>query len=271
MKRRSRPAGRVSYNPRGNEICFGYEDTSFWFRHRNGVILDILKRFPPPGRLYDVGGGNGFVSKALQDAGVDVTLVEPGPVGARNARKRGVRRIVRARLEDRRFRKGTLGAVGLFDVLEHIRDDGGFLRRVRETMAPEGRLYLTVPAGRFLWSDEDAVTGHFRRYGRRDLAERLHSAGFRIEYVSRFFGFLWIPMFLARVMPYRLGIRKPNYDRFISRENRRHAPLGGVVLGSFVLFMRMERWLMSKTSMPFGTSLLVAARKGNEVKNGRGS
>lgn len=47
----------ISYPEDGHEILLDVEDRSFWFRHRNNVILNIMKRYKPNGRLYDVGGG----------------------------------------------------------------------------------------------------------------------------------------------------------------------------------------------------------------------
>jgi 2-polyprenyl-3-methyl-5-hydroxy-6-metoxy-1,4-benzoquinol methylase len=49
-------------------------------------------------------------------------------------------------------------------VLEHIDDEQAFLREIRRCLAPGGRIYLSVPAGRWLWSDDDVQAGHFRRY-----------------------------------------------------------------------------------------------------------
>lgn len=71
--------GAISYPDEGNEACFEVEDQSFWFRHRNHCIRELVRNFPPQGPLFDVGGGNGFVAKGLMDAGWEVVLVEPGP------------------------------------------------------------------------------------------------------------------------------------------------------------------------------------------------
>src|ERR1700693_1226403 len=68
----------VSYPAEGNEASFRLEENSFWFRHRIKVILSLVRMFPPDDVFFDVGGGNGFVSKALQDDGIRTVLVEPG-------------------------------------------------------------------------------------------------------------------------------------------------------------------------------------------------
>ena len=86
----------ISYPSEGNENCFAVEDSSFWFRHRNNCIASIVKTYPPEdnGTIFDIGGGNGFVSFALANAGFNVALLEPGSVGASNAKKRGLKNVI---------------------------------------------------------------------------------------------------------------------------------------------------------------------------------
>src|SRR5215813_1634544 len=80
----------VSYPEDGNAECRSVEDSSFWFAHRNACIVEVMKRFPPSGLILDIGGGNGFVSLALEKAGWEVALIEPGIQGAINAKARGL-------------------------------------------------------------------------------------------------------------------------------------------------------------------------------------
>ena len=40
----------ISYPEEGNEACFEVEDQSFWFRHRNDCIREVVRNFPPRGR-----------------------------------------------------------------------------------------------------------------------------------------------------------------------------------------------------------------------------
>lgn len=141
---------KLSYPEEGNALCFQLEEKSFWFRHRNQCILEAVRQFPSPDPLLDVGGGNGFTSRALQEAGYDVILVEPGPAGAQNARARGVSMVICSTLQDLDLPDGQIGAIGMFDVLEHIKDDLEILRYAHAKLVRNGRLYLTVPAGSLL-------------------------------------------------------------------------------------------------------------------------
>lgn len=56
------------------------------------------------------------------------------------------------------------------DVLEHIEDDRGELRRAAAHLAPGGALVVLCPAFQILFSEMDKALGHFRRYTRRTLS-----------------------------------------------------------------------------------------------------
>lgn len=191
----------VSYPAEGNDDCFGVEAESFWFTHRNRMIVEALRTFPPAdGALFDVGAGNGFVAAALQHAGFDTIAIEPNRAGAANAVRRGVQHVVCGALESAGFREGTAGGIGLFDVVEHLEDDVAFLANARRYLKPGGRVYLTVPALQSLWSKEDVYAGHFRRYSRASLLATLGRAGFEVDYATYFFSLLPLPIYLFRTL-----------------------------------------------------------------------
>jgi SAM-dependent methyltransferase len=65
--------------------------------------------------------------------------------------------------------EGKFEIILLLDVLEHIADEGGFLRALLFHLAPQGRLIINVPAGQWAYSDYDVAVGHVRRYGIAEL------------------------------------------------------------------------------------------------------
>jgi SAM-dependent methyltransferase len=248
----------ISYPSDGNRLCCEIEDGSFWFRHRNDLLIDAVNRFPPAGALVDVGGGNGFVTKALQNAGWEVILLEPGLDGALNAQRRGVRNIVNAAWEDAAFSPRVLGAIGLFDVLEHVEDDLAFLHSLVLRLVPGGRLYITVPAHRWLWSFEDVRAGHIRRYTRTSLRKLMIQAGLDVETTAHFFAFLALPVFLMR----RLALPSRRH-RALAIQIRRDHDQGKNAFRRSVLarLCAWERALLKRGwPLPVGTSLLVVAR-----------
>ena len=90
----------ISYPEEGNEVCFQVEDHSYWFQHRNECIASLVKKHALHKDFWDIGGGNGFVTKRLQDEGFDAVLVEPGEMGVHNAKKRNIQHIICSNLEE---------------------------------------------------------------------------------------------------------------------------------------------------------------------------
>ncbi len=248
----------ISYPEGGNALYREVEEDSFWFQHRNECLLAAFRRLPPEGAIYDVGGGNGFVARALQDAGYDPVLVEPGPVGAENARRLGVKRVIEGTLEGADLPDGSLPAAGIFDVLEHIEDERGFLAALHRHLRPGGRLYLTVPAYASLWSVEDEIAGHFRRYGRRSLASSLDAAGFEIEYLTHLFWLLPLPIALLRALPSRLGFRPTDNRAATLREHGADIGIAGRLVAAALAWE--PRAIAAGRTIPFGGSLLCVAR-----------
>ena len=84
----SKIASNVSCLEKGNDIFYCIEESSFWFNHRNKVLEVLMRKYDPGSFILDVGGGNGFVTKAIQDKRYDVCLIEPGKEGVINAKNR---------------------------------------------------------------------------------------------------------------------------------------------------------------------------------------
>lgn len=251
------PGRTIDYPDEGNAFCFPIEDHSFWFRHRNHVILDRVAAHRLDGPFLDVGAGNGFVTRDLQAQGVDAVAIEPGTQGCLNARSRGIAQVACATLEEAALPDASVAAVGLFDVLEHIDDDGGVLRRVRRLLRPGGRVYLTVPAYGWLWSTEDELAGHHRRYTVATAERVFVAAGLRPVFSTYLFAAFPAPLFLVRRVPYLCGVRSQPDPETI----RQHLqPKENVVTRLIDRMLTLERRHVARGGrLAFGTSVLVEA------------
>jgi len=126
------------------------------------------------------------------------------------------------------------------NVLEHIDNDARALRAMRDLLAPGGRVVLIIPALRQLYGEIDRAIGHYRRYSRQEIEEKLGAAGLRVEHVSYFNSLGIAGWFLnARVLRRRSvpGVQARLHDRMV--------PL-----------LRIERRLR----LPFGMSLLAVGQ-----------
>jgi len=249
----------VSYPTDGNALCFQVEDNSFWFRHRNRCITAVVGQFPPGGAILDIGGGNGFVARALIDAGYDTTLLEPGAEGAANARThRKIPNVIHSTLEDAGLAPGSVAAAGAFDVVEHIEDDGAFTARLYSLLQPGGLVYVTVPAHQWLWSAADDEAGHFRRYSTARLRACFEAEGFEVLYTTYFFEALLPPLLLMRTLPYALGFRK----RRVASDQTEHMTGGGFLSALLQkLLAREVDAIAHRRTLPTGTSCLLVARR----------
>ena len=252
----------VSFPVGGNQTCFQVEERSFWFKHRNNCITSLVRNFPPElnGAIFDIGGGNGFVSQALQKANFEVVLVEPGEDGVANAKKRGVKTIICGTSSSAKLKDATLAAIGLFDVVEHVEEDDQFINSMSMLLKDGGRLYATVPAYQFLWSDEDSNGGHFRRYNLSQFIHLLAQSGLEVNYASYFFRLLPIPIFLLRAIPHRLGFSKEVLDQKTTL--RSHGVREGFLSRGYTKTLHAElENVKNQNVMRFGGSCLIAATK----------
>ena len=81
------------------------------------------------------------------------------------------------------------------NVLEHIEDDVAILKILHQKIKTNGSLVLYLPAFEILYSNLDKQLGHFRRYSRQEIKQKLSSAGFAVNeiYYSDCLGFLsWL-------------------------------------------------------------------------------
>lgn len=224
-------------------------DRSWWFATRSCVVYGEIKRHLGDSSIWDLGCGNGQISQFLNSKGFSVVGIEPSMLGAKLTSKRGIEAFC-AQFEDLQLPDNSIGAISMFDVLEHLPDRKTTLDSIYRSLEPGGSLVLTIPAMRCLWSQFDVDGGHFIRYNRRTIKSELESVGFDIRYSGYFFVLTIIPILLLRALPFRLGIRKsPDVAATVGGDGGRLRSL----------LVRAERWLAFK--IPAGSSLFVIARK----------
>ena len=174
-------------------LLFDVKDGHFWFTHRRLAIRDAaracLSDAPRRARVLDVGCGDGEVLAELCRDYRAIGL-DPRFNDLSLARIRGATRLVAARGDQPPFAR-SFDLVGLFDVVEHVADDAGLLRRAAELAVPGGFVLLTVPADPKLWSKFDRYAGHYRRYTRRALEDLLREAGLEQVRILPLFRILW--------------------------------------------------------------------------------
>ena len=255
---------QVSYPETGNDDLFQIEDCSFWFIHRNKCIVASVKKHTPRAVFFDIGGGNGYVSKGLEQHQIETVLIEPGLSGCWNAKKRNLKTIVCSTLENASFKKNTIEAIGLFDVVEHIENDDEFLAAIHSYLKADGHVYITVPAYNFLWSNEDTDAGHYRRYTLKGLEKKLKGKGFEIVQSTYIFSILPPAVFLFRTLPSRLGMNKNAAN--INKHKEEHSQNKGIFSSILNKVWEWElRQIKAGSQIRVGGSCFIVAKKIKEI------
>jgi SAM-dependent methyltransferase len=229
------------------------EDQSWWFRTRNTLILDVLRRvLPGAGTVLEIGCGTGYVLRALNNAGYVVTGSELFPRGIEHARAR-VPAGTFVQLDARNIPyREEFDVVAAFDVLEHIPDDQQVMREMALAAKPGGGVLITVPQHPWMWSKADDHARHERRYTRVELLQKLERAELEPVLVTSFVTLALPAMIVARF--FQRNARNYNFmDEF-----RIPAWLNALLSGLATVERRLVRM---NVPLPVGGSLLVAARR----------
>jgi ubiquinone/menaquinone biosynthesis C-methylase UbiE len=270
--------GIRAFAPHLNETCDDYpagvyeklvsiENNSFWFTGRNEIIQFFFEKSlgERSARVLEIGCGTGFVLEGLskrfpryQLMGADIHVE-----GLRFARNRLPHvEFCQVDATDMPF-KNEFDAIGMFDSLEHIQNDEAALKQVHCALKSGGYFLLTVPQHPSLWSPEDEVNGHKRRYTRSDLHEKLDAQGFKAlrltSFVSSLFPILWLTRFLQKT-------RNADRSSSLSEEIKRLAP-APTLNAACKLLMKLD-FMLIKTGLqiPFGGSLAVLAQRAETTR-----
>ena len=260
------------FNPAYFEQLFRIEDRHFWFHTRNRIlsalVAQIAHSFPDRCKVLEIGCGNGNVLRHLHQtcAGHMVVGMDAFEEGLRLARHRNCPRLVRGDATQHPFRS-QFDLVGLFDVLEHVRDDERLLEQIRGILRPGGVLLITVPARKSLWSYFDEASGHCRRYELDELRRKLDQAGFQVEYLTPYMLTLLPLMWCGRrIAGLTRGLRSDSSPTDMALRELRLTPgINGLL--RFVLGKEIPR-VVQRRGLPFGTSLLAVARSGGAKTGG---
>lgn len=245
-------AAAIDYPAQCHEFFAAVQEESFWFRARNRLVIDLLRRHAGDLRsLIEVGCGTGFVLQAIHGAfpGARLVGVEPQAEGFAQAARR-LPPAIELRDGDVHHidSSETFDAVCAFDVLEHIEADRAALAALARLARPGGSIFLTVPQHPWLWGAPDELARHHRRYRRGELESKAAAAGLDVI-LSTSFVFALLPAMLAtrRLVPVRA-----------EQEHQLPRALGAV----FERILDGERRLIGAgCRFPLGGSRVVVARR----------
>jgi SAM-dependent methyltransferase len=247
------------------------EDRHWWFATRTRAILAYLDCYVGPGqgrRVLDVGCGAANMTHHLRHYG-DVIGVDSNPKPLEIARARGLE-AYQGSADDLPFGDGAFDLVTLLDTVEHVpAADTVFDECRRVLRGPDaasgragGRLLVTVPAFMFLWSQNDVINMHQRRYTVPELTAKLERHGFRLLRIS-YNNFFVFPL-AAGIILLRRGraepkLASPHFDEDAYQVEME--PASPVVNTVLTEVGKLEVALLRRADLPWGTSIIAIAEK----------
>jgi ubiquinone/menaquinone biosynthesis C-methylase UbiE len=192
------------------------EDAHPWYRARLSLVANWSNSFHSDevvgGIFADVGCGSGAAGITLKKlSGAQVIGIDISEIAREAANSRGLKTLSGTATE-LPFKKDELDGILALEVVEHVANDKEAMREFHRVIKQNGRLFITVPAHHFLWSNHDVLNHHFRRYSKQSLIELVKSEGFEVL-ECRYWNSLLFPLFLfIRKFPKKSKITSSEFD-----------------------------------------------------------
>ncbi|MBI2333905.1 MAG: class I SAM-dependent methyltransferase [Chloroflexi bacterium] len=233
------------------------EATHWWYKARREIIFDwvfrALKKYENP-RILDIGCGTGFNISYLKQAGHErVDGVDISRDALAYCQSRQLDDIMLSSAESLPIHNSTYDVVLALDIIEHLPNDRQALSEIHRVLKTNGTFVIFVPAYKFLWSFQDEISHHQRRYEANDLRTKLDQAGLKIEKLTYINSFLFPIVFIGR-----LALRLfPSFFNITSESQMNPTWTNGILYQIF----KSEMFYARRMNFPFGVSILCVCTK----------
>ncbi len=235
------------------DIEYEVEGFHWWFATRRKLLRSTILtlHLPPDCLTLDIGCGVGSNLRILEAMGLHVIGLDQSRYALSLARKKLEFALINGDLNALPVRPNSIGLIIAMDILEHLEDDAHGIRELYQALKEGGILIVTAPVFRFLWGIQDIVTGHKRRYSRKEILSKLGREKFDVLRSFYFNFFLFFPILFVRRMLYLLGLR-------IRSENEINSPIINFLLKAI---FSLEPFILKFIPFPFGVSIFCIAKK----------
>ena len=245
-----------NYNKKGLDKLYEFENKHFWFKNRRNVIVKVFEEYVKKSdELIEIGAGTGSVARSLLKKGYKVSVGEIHASGLKYAKSYGINHRYQVDL----FKNPSqehFDAVGMFDVLEHFEDENSALKNIHMMLRKNGKLILTVPAHKWLWSRDDELASHKRRYTSGCLRHVLEQNGFEVLKIKHFFISILPLLYLRTFLHPAKG--NSNIEQELTEYN---LDLNFIVNSFLDKITHLENSILQKACPSMGGSILCVAKK----------
>ncbi|MBM4286160.1 MAG: class I SAM-dependent methyltransferase [Deltaproteobacteria bacterium] len=226
---------------------------NYWWRTGKYAIYQrLFLDYSSTGRWFlDAGAGPGHFTPWVE-AVAQGTLVsldpELGPLIY--SRSKGQQLVIQGDMQSSPFRSNFYDFVFCLEVCEHVENDQKIIDEIYRILKPGGRALITVPALPILWGSHDEMSGHFRRYKKKEFSRLLQTPGFNLLKLTYAQFIFFFPLFVSRRLKKMKGQQK--------RDAFQVKPIVNRLLHFLV---RIEYHFLKYFSLPLGTNLLGIVEK----------
>jgi len=219
----------------------------WWWRTRERFLLKRIPKFCPEGgfgSILDIGCGDGLFFASLAQFGDPEGIEIDKSIVSHELTESG--RIYIGSLDESFDRGQRYGLILLLDVLEHLPNPKQTMATARSLLEPGGRIIVTVPAFRLLWTSHDDFNQHLTRYRMEELRELAEEVGLVTLTADYFF---------VGLAPLKLIVR---CLESIGRSTQKPTSLPPTWLNTLMLGLcTLEDMVLGRLSPPFGSSIFA--------------
>ncbi len=232
------------------------EGSHWWFVGRRAILESFLKPIcsslisrHSSLRILDVGCGTGANIEMLSQYG-EAEGVDVSDDALEFCRRKGLK-VQKGLAQTLPYEDESFELTTALDVVEHLDDDIAGLKEMFRVTKRGGYSLIFVPAFMWLWGVQDDISNHRIRYTKKQIVERLQTAGYTIERATYANWTFFAPILAGRTIMKLTGI-KPE-----SENNITISGLNGILGKLF----GSERFWLKHFNFPLGVSIVVVAKK----------
>ena len=221
------------------EVLEGAKNYNRW------IASEMSKYITAP--VLEIGAGSGSVSSLIiKKRPYTLSDIDSGLVKLLNEKFKGkigiAVKILDIEKKPPSHLQNTFKSIVGVNVFEHIRDDRRAFIHANQLLKKRGRLIMLVPAKQFAFTKLDRELGHFSRYEKAELEQKLLGAD--LSLIIYIFNLVGLISWLIR-----------------DRVDRSHIQLKPYQIKLFDSIVPILRFVETKIRPVIGISLIVVARK----------
>lgn len=229
------------------------EANHWWFKGRREILSSIIKKEISTKetniKILDFGAGSGTNIEMLLNYG-EVFVYEKDDKTF-NFLKEKFKNTPNVQVLDSLNKNILFDFILAADVIEHIENDEKIIKFFSNLLNPNGKILISVPAFKFLFSEKDKALKHFRRYNMSEL-ENLVSKYFKITKLSYFNFLLFIPIALSIII---LKIFRIKFIDYVEKTPN------FIVNHIMHIVFSTEKHFINLMNFPFGISIVLLGVK----------